>query len=543
MKKIMRVLPAVTGLLLSFAPVQAQQEKTIEAGDIRGVKVYLSGAYVERTAKTTVDAGTSTVIFSGLSAAIDPQSINVSGSGDVTIMSVVHQLNYLNNEKKTPEIIQLEDSLQGLSNKRDQLINFRSVLQEEQTMVLANKSVKGDNTGMNVKELEALADFYRRRLTEIKDKLTVNANAEKKVNEQIGKVQQQLNVITNKRNQPTSNIMVTVSANQRTGATFNFSYFVSNAGWSPVYDIRARDSNSPVKLGYKAMVFQNTGEEWNKVKLKLSTVNPTISNTKPELYTWYLNFYTHVPMYDRTNTISKQAIPQSAATGADAEKAKDMSEREMNTAANYVAVNNNQLEAEFDIAIPYSIPSDNKQYMVDIQQTELPATYNHYAVPKMDKDAFLTASVTGWQDLNLISGPASVYFENNYVGETFIETRNTNDTLQLSLGRDKRVIITREKLKDYSSTQVLGTNKSKSLGYEITVKNLRKDAINLIIEEQIPVSQNKDIEVKINEISGGDLDPATGKLTWKLNVKPGEPVKKKLSFTVKYPKDKVLNNL
>lgn len=537
MRKIMIIC-----LLLPFAKLSAQHEKTIPLPGIQEIKVYLNGAYVQRSAKATIEAGTSTLIFSELSQALNPQSINVSGTGEVTILSVVHQLNYLNQEKKNAEFSLLDDSLNSLNYRKEQLLNYKSVLQEEQVMVLANKSVKGDNTGLNTKELEALADFYRKRLADIKDKISETGVREKKLNELIAKITQQLNVINTKRNQPTSNIIVTVSAKQKSNAVFGLSYLVNGAGWSPVYDIRAKDSKSPVQLGYKAMVFQHTGEDWNTVKLKLSTVNPTISNVKPELTAWYLDYYAPVKVFGGNTRVLSQAAPEMAVKKDQQYKSVE-DDKEMTTAADYVAVNVNQLEAEFDIAIPYTIPSDNKQYMVDIQNTSLPASYNYYAVPKLDKDAFLTASVTGWQDLNLISGPASIYFENNYVGETYIETRNTNDTLHLSLGRDKKVIITREKLKELSSSQVLGFNKSKTLTYEITIKNLKNEAIDIILEEQVPVSQQKDIEVKINEDSGADIDLATGKLTWKLNVKPGQPVKKKISFTVKYPKDKILNNL
>lgn len=539
-KTIISSLPLI--LIAGF--LHAQTEKIISQSEIKEVKVYLSGAFVERTARTTVEAGTSTLIFSGLSAGINAQSINVSGIGDLTILSVNHQLNYLNSEKKSTEIIQLEDSLEKLNGKRDNLLNFRSVLQEEQTMVLANKSVKGDNTGLNTKELESLADFYRRRLSDIKDKLTESAGREKKLNEQIAKIQQQLNTINTRRNQPTSNIVVAVSAKQRTVANFEFSYLVNGAGWTPLYDIRAKDSNSPVQLGYKAMVFQSTGEEWNNIKLKLSTVNPNISNVKPELYTWYLDFYVPVAKYKgRVNTQSLSGVMEMAPATIKDQQNMAGDEVTMRNSSDFVQVNNNQLEAEFDIAQPYTIPSDNKAYRVEIQQTNLPASYSHFAVPKLDKDAFLTASITGWQDLNLISGPASIYFENNYVGETYLETLNTNDTLKLSLGRDKRIVIKREKLKEFSSSQVLGFNKSKTITYEITVKSLKKENVSIVIEEQIPVSQNKEIEVKINEDSGADVDMATGKLTWNVQLKQGELVKKKISFTVKYPKDKVLNNL
>jgi uncharacterized protein (TIGR02231 family) len=513
--------------------------KSITNTDVKEVKVYLNGAMVSRTGKAALDAGTTKVLFENLSSTINPQSISVSGKGEFTILSVVHQLNYLNSEKKTPEIISLEDSLDALNYKMSQLQNRKSVLNEEQNMLLANKSVGGANTGINFTELKNVSEYFRMRLTDIKEKLLIETTNEKKLKEKIDKVQLQLNTVNAKRSTPTSTIEVTVSAKEKTNAQFEISYLVNNATWAPFYDVRSKDALSPIQLSYKANVTQNTGEDWNNVKMILSTGNPALGGNKPELNSWYLNFYQPVP-FNSSMRMNKEAEAPSMA------KPKDMQEisvTESKSLADEIKVSENQLSTDFEIVIPYSVPSDGKQYAVDVQNYSLPAIYNYYAVPKYDKDAFLTASVTGWQQYNLLPGSANVYFEGSYVGESFIDARTTEDTLHLSLGRDKKIVIKREQLKDFNSNQLLGSNRTKTISFEISIRNTKKDAVQINVEDQLPLSQDKDIEVKMIEISGAEYNSETGKLTWTLNLAPNETVKKKLTFSVKYPKDKIINGL
>jgi uncharacterized protein (TIGR02231 family) len=539
MKKNIRLMLAAffAGGIFSFT--NADDVKNISSTDVKEVKVYLNGAMVSRTGKAVVEPGVTNIIFENLSSAINPQSISVSGKGDFTILSVIHQLNYLNSEKKTPEIKSLEDSLEALNYKMSQLQNRKSVLNEEQNMLLANKSVGGNNTGVNFIELKNISEYLRIRLTDIKEKILVESINEKKLKEKIDKVQQQLNTVNAKINLPTSTIEVTVSAKVRTNAQFDMSYLVNNATWTPFYDVRSKDASSPVQLSYKANVSQSTGEDWEKVKLTLSTGNPALGGNKPELSPWYLNFYYPVRVYK--NMMKKSEGAESTTPGVQdkledvAVGAKSLSEE--------ITVNENQLSTDFEIAVPYSIPSDGKQYTVDVQNYSLHASYNYYAVPKYDQDAFLTASVTGWQEYNLLPGSANVYFEGSYVGESYIDARTTEDTLHLSLGRDKKIVIKREQLKDFNSNQLIGENRTKTLSFEISIRNTKKDVVQINVEDQLPLSQDKDIEVKLIGISGAEYNAETGKLTWKLNLAANETVKKKLTFSVKYPKDKVINGL
>lgn len=194
----------------------------------------------------------------------------------------------------------------------------------------------------------------------------------------------------------------------------------------------------------------------------------------------------------------------------------------------------------FEIEDPYSIPNDGKTYTADINSYELNASYEYYAAPKLDPNAYLTAKIIDWQELNLLPGEANLFFEGTYLGNSSLDVVNANDTLKLSLGIDKGVVIKRTLLKDYSQKKFLGANKTDSRQYEIVIRNNKQQPVNIIVEDQFPISTNKDIEVEKLSHDGGKLDDDTKKITWNLAVDPKKETKLQLGYSVKYPRDKVL---
>ena len=136
----------------------------------------------------------------------------------------------------------------------------------------------------------------------------------------------------------------------------------------------------------------------------------------------------------------------------------------------------------------------------------------------------------------MLSGEANLFFEGTYLGKTYLNTQNTNDTLNISLGRDKNVVVTRTKLNDFTKKGFMSNKRTDSRGFEIAIRNKKSQAINIIVEDQLPLSVNKDIEIE-NEAKEAELNKTTGKLTWKLNVAGGKEQKLKFNYTVKYPKD------
>jgi uncharacterized protein (TIGR02231 family) len=173
---------------------------------------------------------------------------------------------------------------------------------------------------------------------------------------------------------------------------------------------------------------------------------------------------------------------------------------------------------------------------VDMIEYEIDALYQYYTVPKLDQDAFLIARLINWDEYNLLEGEASLFFEGKYVGKSILDTRNTSDTLSLSLGRDKNVVVTREKMKDITRSASLGNQRKVTFAYEIKVRNKKLYPIDIRIEDQIPVPNTKDIVVDKVEDTHAGHNPDTGLLTWNRTVDSGKTEKLDLRYSVKYPR-------
>jgi uncharacterized protein (TIGR02231 family) len=513
----------------------AQEPVWVSNSDVKEVRIYQNGAMVSRTAKANLNAGPQEVVIEGLSPYINPGTVSLKGTGDGTIMNVSFQTDYLKERRKSKEITQLEVQLDSLSLRLQSLQNRNMMLTETQNLLLANKSIGGATNGVMADELEPVVNYFMKKFMELKDEQLANSVQEKKVRDQVEKLKRQLGELNARQNQPTGNIIVRLNANTRSAFSFDFSYSItSNVAWSPYYDLRAKDINAPLEVQLKANVSQTTGEEWNGIKLFLNTGNPALSGTKPDLSPWYLNFYQ--PMLQMRGARSDQAMPAAAM-----EKSGAVSNAQMD----YVMVTQNQAATSIDYEIKesYSVPGDGKEIQVQIQNVTLPATYQYVSVPKIDPDAFLVATVANWEDLGLMAGSANIYFDGAYAGNTYVDPTSVEDSMQFSLGRDKRITVKRETVKEKTSTRMIGSNRERSAAYKITVKNNKKESIRIRIEDQYPVSQNNQIEVKLNDTSGATADQQSGKLIWQLNLAPAESKSVGFSFDVKYPKDKSIGGL
>ena len=179
-----------------------------------------------------------------------------------------------------------------------------------------------------------------------------------------------------------------------------------------------------------------------------------------------------------------------------------------------------QFGYEFEIKQPLTMTSDGKTTTTEIARYQLPATYQYLGIPRADKDAFLMADATQWQQYSLLEGEANVYFENSFVGKTILDPTVIADTLHFSLGRDNGIRIQRTKVSDRSTRRLLSTTQEQDLTWRITVKNSRKEAVSLTLRDQIPVSENSNITVTTEELSGGQLNKTTGIVECQLQLQP-----------------------
>ncbi|HTH55268.1 MAG TPA: DUF4139 domain-containing protein [Cyclobacteriaceae bacterium] len=521
----------------------AQNNQSVTS-KITDVTVFLNRAQVTRQVKTQLQNGKTELVVGGLTSMLDPQSIQVSGKGNFVILGTGHQQNYLTDVNMPKTLKSLRDSIDWASKQISLEQSQKEILNKEEAMLLANQKIGGTNQNLSVAELKAMADFYRARLSEIVSSRMKEDEKIKKLQERMMKMQQQFNSQNEIYQRNTSEIVISVSAEAATSADLEINYVVSNAGWNPQYDIRAINTKSPLQLNYKANVFQGTGEEWKNVKLKLSTANPNQSGLKPELIAWYLNFYQPAQLSEMVTSRSPRMMKAKMAREAEPESDKVKEATiEAPTIADYVTTIQTSLNTEFDIALPYTVTSASKPTLVDIRNYELKASYNYSTAPKLDNDAFLLAKATGWEELSLLPGEANIFFEGTFTGKSFIDPNNIKDTLSLSLGRDKRIVVKREKLKELTSRKFIGTNQKESYAWEISVRNTKSEPVRVSVEDQIPVSQNTQIEVTPVDLANAVYNKDTGKLSWDLKLQPNETKKIVFKYEVKYPKDRQVDGL
>jgi uncharacterized protein (TIGR02231 family) len=195
---------------------------------------------------------------------------------------------------------------------------------------------------------------------------------------------------------------------------------------------------------------------------------------------------------------------------------------------------------EFELKLKQTIPSDGQSHLMAVKSENINSTFEHFIVPKLDKDAFLIAHLTGWEELNLLPAVANIYYDGTYVGQTRINPSVMSDTMDLALGRDRGIYVTREKTDDEEKVKALASEKTKTVTYEIAIKNYKNAKINLTIEDQIPVSTVEEIKVEMIDKSKADYDEKKGLLVWKKEIGAKETQKFTFKYSMKYDKNKTL---
>ncbi|MBP9705432.1 MAG: DUF4139 domain-containing protein [Chitinophagales bacterium] len=550
------ILPAMLFIALSASAVN---EKIVKSA-VKNVTVFTQGAQVFRSSSVSLSTGVTDLVFQGISPFIKPTSVQAGGKGDFVVLEVRHQIKYPEPTKPADgtlpkevvkEIKFLEDSLIEIGFDRDELADRKVALQMEKDMIMKNKLSNGEGKSDSLPILKQAMEFFRLKLTDINIQLNKikrdeqrNANATNLVNARLSDLRKYKNSEEpQKVYAPIHQVIVTVSADAPVTCTVDVSYMIANAGWVPSYDLRSTTAAAPVQLTYKANVFQTSGEDWDNVKLKLSTSNPNRSNIKPALPPWYINYYTaqretKIPTGARSTSTGNTSISD---VELDAIK-KDMNEMTpAQSAANYSQLVETMANVMFEISLPYSIPSDGATHIVSVKTSNLPATYYHYLVPKIESEAFLLAKVTGWEELNLLPGSANVFYEGTFVGETVLNPAVINDTLDLAFGRDNGITVTRTKLPVKESNKLIGNDITKTITYELRMKNNKSKALNLVVEDQIPLSQNQGIKVEMKDAGKADYNTQTGLLKWNLSVNSKEYKTLKFSYEVTYNKDMPLS--
>lgn len=538
---------------------------------IEKVKLFLTSGEMLHQQDITLEKGRNKVIFSGISAFADPQSIRFTSEADYHLLSLSTEMDFIAAEQFNPRIGYLNDSLEKMKDKRQENDDMIGAFNAEIGILNTNKDIGGENQNLTVAQIKEAADFYRKRTLEINTSLSKIRKENKRLDVLIENMRFQLVELNYTENQRSNQVIVLIDVDKNMKISSKLKYLVSDCGWAAIYDLTAEDLKGPIDLKYKAQVYNNTGNEWNNVDLVLSTGDPRLSASHPEMTPWIINYYS-------TGEYTKQKYaPKTVMTDYRQQAVTDINSANDRVYDNYVNKDGNlesnqllngrftgnsfewdamkannpkvnqqvamrqieisELTTEFSIKNKFSCPSDSKPYLVDVKQIALQASFSHISIPKLDNAAFLMANIVGWQELELIPGPTNVYFGGAYVGMSEINTRNVSDTLSLSFGRDNKVLVMRKLKNELSTKKVIGSSKKDAYQYEIVIRNNRDVPIKIEVYDQIPISRNSEITVTADQTSGAQYNLENGELKWEKTIAPSNLATMELGYSVRYPKN------
>lgn len=592
-------------LSIAFHPASSTEEKNTVPSVLRSATVYRTGAELVHTASATLPQGSSELIIGDISNTVDPNNLRVSCTNDVTVMSVTFSTEYLKPETVTPFVKKLQDSVEFIRKELTRLDVLTRSDNELLEVLAANKSIGGkdglsvaelakmvDYYKQKTVELRTELNTYGEKGDKWKQLIAKLENQikeeEKKNSKTSGRLILQLmspsggtadftisylttaaswypfyDLKVNKVNDPLQ-ILYKARLEQTTGLDWkkvklSLSTSLPNQGGNaPILQAWFLQFIEPAVVGYyKSYNFSGNSSTANT----LTGLTPGLSVNSASSQSLRMRGTSTTgeqPLYiingvaasaEDYNKIDPKAIASlnvlkdSEATAiygarAGAGAIVVTTKNEMN---DYVSVSDNQMDVTFDIDMPYDVPANGKEQDVVLRDIKAPCSYEYYSAPCMDKEAYLLGNVPGWEGLHLLPGEANIIVEGTNIGKSFIDPNSTQDTLSLTLGRDKRIVVKKEKIADYSSVKFLGSSKKQVFTYEITVRNNRKEKVQLLLKDQHPISTDKEIEEELLESSGAVVNRDTGILTWKMELDPGETKKYRVSYSVKYPKDKRIN--
>jgi uncharacterized protein (TIGR02231 family) len=507
------------------------------------VTVFMKGAQVKRTIKQFISAGKQEIVFTGISTDIEKQSVQVKADGKLTILSVRVQRDYLQEQEVREEIKTTQEKFSQLNDKISLTSKVLEVFKQEEAMLIKNQQIAGSTVTLKPEELRQSLDFQRIRLTEVlRQQLSLQKEIDE-MNKDRSKLSNQLTEMSKKIDLSSNEIVVLADVKETATVPFEITYLVQKAGWYPTYNIRVKDVVSKLQLEMNANVYQTSGENWNNIKLILSTGNPSDNNTKPLVNPWFITYV----MKPAVNNLQEVVVVgyglenqlQGKVAGVQIRGASSLKKEEKSIPLQVITTFQ-PITTQYEIQEISTVNNDGKVNTMSINYKSIEAYYEYYSAPKLDEGAYLTAKLINWQDLNLIPGETNLFFEGTFLGKSYLDLSTDSDTLSLSLGVDKGITVKRTLLKDFSSKKFLGGNRTDTKQFEITVRNNKNVPVNIIVEDQFPISTLKEIEVDDLKYDGAKLNEETKIITWTYTIDPKQMKKMEMKYSIKYPKEKKL---
>jgi uncharacterized protein (TIGR02231 family) len=562
---------AIPAMLLAAKPAEKIDGTMVQSKVVR-VIVYPQWAYVTREAELAIPAGMSRFIFRGLPPWIDEDSVrvNLNEARGITIVGASTQTVFLarSDEEEVrraeEEVVRLRDQIADLNTELASLLEEKKYLQELTPWKLGKTPQDGAPRAVTLAELRELKIFIQRDLLANMKQANGIERRIRALNPELAAREKAWQTVQNRGRLEQKEIAVELEARSDSRAQLTVSYLISGASWYPVYDARAHSEKGNVTFACKAVVQQSTGEDWSGASFTLSTIQPYLVREKPKLLPWYVNVENITR--ETQQQIESEAAPRfrSEETKGRMEKMAAIQEKQQDELKKmdvdaqqaFKSVNDNAFQAlkmirtveergttvEFAVPSTFTIKADGKPAVLPIGSADLETSRRYYAAPAISKSTYVTGEIRNNAGFVFLPGEVKVYIDGNFMGKSAIDCVAQGEKFELYLGLEERIQVSRELDMKKSSTRSAGDRKRLQVTFVLEVKNYLKSPVNIEIRDQIPVSQDSAVKVKLIEIFPFVETIDKGIITWPLSLQPEETKQLRFEFQMEYPVNIYLKN-
>lgn len=507
------------------------------------VTVYNTGATMFYKYQVNLKEGFNKIYLDSMPNNLVLTSLRSNCKGKNIIMASNFELEpkIVTNANDLPAMSQkYQDSIDIINLKINEVKALIGSLNKEEELIQNFKYQQVADKQNQVKELIELSSFYSKRLLEVKKDLVKNNQIITEYNKNIANLNKKIESLR-KYSSTVNNYQIILDVNAESTGTFELgvSFYTVSASWVLSYDLKVDESSNNLYFIYKANVKQTTGIDWDKVKLTLSNRNPQENNNLPIIYPWILRKQQQAKQYNdyqmddalapRTTSVETSSRSKS--------KASDV------MVIDGLSIGNTQVRAlnvDYNLSTLYSIKTNGKEHNLVIDEKKLKAELEHYVAPKYDNDAFLVAKIYDWSELNLVNSNANIYFDDTFVGTTYINAQQAKDSLIISLGRDKNISVSRDLSKEIKEKKFWSKNNEHYFGYVIKVKNNSRKQIKIKIEENYPISSTDEVEIELMELSNANNDKDKGILSWSKTIESNKSEEVKILYKIEAPDNYII---
>lgn len=508
------------------------------------VTIFLDRAEVTRQLTVTVPNGKHTLLAEQLPAQLFEASLRASGRGPAGLrIATVESRRVYGEQVAAEQERKLRQQLQSLKDQQAQLEGRREALDTQAKFIeqLATTPQEPGDKGSRLlppQQWPAAWQAIGKGMAETNSARVALKQEQRELKDRIRKVEQELQQIQTGR-RDTITAAIQIEADKPGKATFELHYQLAGASWSPLYDAALQSENGTIILTQAATIQQNTGEDWNGAALSVSTARPSAGAAMPELPPWWINFPPR-PLAKRKSGISAESMDMLADEAMAPSPTKQQNARDVEART---------VRSEFSVryAIPgrVTVPADNSKHRFVLNKQQLLASLSARTTPKIDNRAFLYAELDYQGEAPLLPGPWRLQRDGTFVGTQHNQALRPGQHIALAFGADDAIEVDYKLLRDKRGEQgLISRQQNIQRRYRITITNHHQRKLPVSVFDQIPVSQNEEIQVVLADNSTPptrrNIEDRQGVLEWQSTMEPNGKWSLDFGYDVSYPKGRQL---